>query len=55
MTALVFGFATVLAVIANDVLGIVRPASPYRRQLAFATAALVIILLGWLVVRLSLL
>ncbi|MDQ6753803.1 MAG: hypothetical protein M3017_10400 [Actinomycetota bacterium] len=53
MTAFVVGFATIVALVANDVLGIVRPKSPYLRQAALTTAALLIVLVALLAVRVS--
>ncbi|HEV7167619.1 MAG TPA: hypothetical protein VGN49_06570 [Micrococcaceae bacterium] len=51
MTALAVGFAAVLALVANDALGILRPKSPYLRQAALTTFALLIVLAALLVVR----
>ena len=51
MTAIVVGFASVLALVANDALRILRPKSPYLRQGALVTAALLIVLVALLVVR----
>lgn len=51
MTALVVGFAAVVALVANDALGILRPKSAYLRQAALTTFALLVVLAALLVVR----
>jgi len=53
MTALVVGFATIVALVANDVLGIVSPKSPYLRKAALVTGALLVVLVALLLVRVS--